>query len=78
MPAALLLSFINVYFFLTYQETRNVLDATSTVLTGLACDNQPDPTAHVEGYVDEVVPRYSDSQFKDHFRMSRGLFEVYT
>ena len=48
------------------------------LLTAFACGEQRDSAAHVDGYVDVVVPRYTDRQFRDHFRMSRGTFEVYT
>ena len=34
------------------------------------------PAAHVQNYVEEIVPRYSDVQFREHFRMSRTTFEV--
>ncbi|CAN7945081.1 unnamed protein product, partial [Ixodes hexagonus] len=30
----------------------------------------------IEDYVPNVVPRYSDQQFKEHFRMHRSTFEV--
>lgn len=30
----------------------------------------------IEGFVVEVVPRYTDTQFKEHFRMYRSTFEV--
>ncbi|KAG0423517.1 hypothetical protein HPB47_000709 [Ixodes persulcatus] len=30
----------------------------------------------IEGFVVEVVPRYTDIQFKEHFRMYRSTFEV--
>ncbi|EEC13650.1 hypothetical protein IscW_ISCW011723 [Ixodes scapularis] len=30
----------------------------------------------MEGFVSDVVPRYTDTQFKEHFRMYRSTFEV--
>ena len=30
----------------------------------------------VEGYVERIIPLYSDQEFKAHFRMERGSFEV--
>ena len=48
------------------------------LLTAFTCGEQRDPAAHVDGYVDVIVQRYTDRQFRDHFRMSRGTFEVYT
>ena len=34
------------------------------------------PEAHVQLFMEEVVPQYTDVQFKEHFRMSRTVFEV--
>ena len=33
-------------------------------------------SASVEGFVEEIVPRYSLDDFRSHFRMSRKTFEV--
>lgn len=30
----------------------------------------------ITGYVSQIVPNYSDGQFKDHFRLSRTKVEV--
>ncbi|XP_029830989.2 protein ALP1-like [Ixodes scapularis] len=30
----------------------------------------------IEGFISDVVPRYTDTQFKEHFRMHRSTFEV--
>ena len=35
-----------------------------------------DPTAHVEKYYEETVPKYTNLQFREHFRMDRDTFEV--
>lgn len=34
------------------------------------------PHAHVLNYVEETVPRYSDIQFREHYRMGVETFEV--
>ena len=35
-----------------------------------------DPTAHVQEYFKVTMPKYTDFQFKEHFRMDRETFEV--
>ena len=69
---------VNKVFLYIFQDTRNVMASTKMFLIGLACGEQRDSAAHIYGYVDEVVPRYTDRQFRDHFRMCRGTFEVCT
>ena len=56
-------------FFLTFQETRNAVTTNTMLLTGFACEVQRDPAAHVDGYVDVVVSRYTGRQFRDHYRL---------
>lgn len=36
---------------------------------------QENPSAKVEDYAEEIVPRFSNSQFKEHFRMVPATFE---
>ena len=35
-----------------------------------------EPPARIENFIEEVVPRYDDRQFREHFRMDRFCIEV--
>ena len=52
-------------FFLSFQEGRNVIYSNTMLLTAFACGEQRDPAAHVDGYIDVVVPRYTDRQYSE-------------
>ena len=43
---------------------------------GPAGNTPPRGPARICRYVEEVVPRYTDVEFKQHFRMRRATFEV--
>lgn len=38
-------------------------------------EKQAGPSAKVEGYAEEIVPHFSNMQFKQHFRMNPATFE---
>jgi len=42
------------------------------------CDGRQDrePPVYVEDFVDRTVPGYSETEFRQHFRMGRTCFEV--
>jgi len=47
------------------------------ILATEMCANSSADTATVEAYVAETVPNYSPDDFSNHFRMSRGTFQVH-
>ena len=55
----------------------NSCDISKHFLDGMNREG-PREFSGMEGYVENVIPRYSDLYFKKHFRMSRGSFEVRT
>lgn len=57
------------------------------IINAVANENLPQVEAflHIEGrnevvrnqdYFEVIIPRYTDFQFREHFRMSRGTFQV--
>ena len=45
-------------------------------LCQIAQKDDDNPDAHVKDFVEVTVPRYSDGQFRSHFRMFPAVFEV--
>jgi hypothetical protein len=54
----------------------SIVKVSSFTVLRLLPRDENNPEAHIVGYVDNVVPRYSDFQFKSHFRLYRDAFEV--
>ena len=55
-------------------QTCRLFDFTDTMYTYLFC-RLPMPIPKILGYVEKVVPQYSDEQFRRLFRMSGDTFE---
>lgn len=63
-------------------ELAHLIDTPVTnILTSLMeltnSDTDSDEDAYINNFVSITVPSYTDIQFRQHFRMSRGCFEVW-
>ena len=46
------------------------------IAVAAAEDGRDGPGVRIEGYIERIVPGYSDQVFKEHFRMMRVTFNV--
>jgi len=57
-------------------EAIHQVRLTHQAILATVSDRDVDPNAKIHNFVEEIVPRYTPWQFKSHFRMHPGDFEV--
>lgn len=79
MVGAVVLSFLKIQNSITNSRINFCLsyqDTSLSMFNMLAIACQRDDTTKCDGYIEMVVPQYSLDTFQQHFRLSRGAFEL--